>query len=350
MAHTKDKRFVEPDSPILIKKAKAIPVSQIKAKSTQKIIKEMFDVAHPQQSDKKRPILVGLAAPQIGISKRIILVDVEADGKGKVSNLKTYINPEIIWKSKTRQEWYEGCYSTDRVCGVVSRPKSIRVKAYDKNGQKIEEKYTGYVARIFQHEIDHLNGREFIAHIKDDDKLHWVEDHEFPEYRNNQGWRSWPKKCPRARWEEIKGIRRPQKLPYKEFMRIYSRVPRLCVDLVIKTKKGIVLSKREFNPNKGLWHLPGGTVLKGERLEDTIKRVALEETGLKIKIIKLLGTIEFLREGPILHTVSVAFLVKPTSGKLRGSKQGRKIKYFSKIPPNTIKEHEEFLRKNKLIS
>lgn len=70
---------------------------------TQKIIRTMFKVAKGEQKGKKKPIMVGLAAPQIGIPKRIILVDIAADGKGKVGDLKVYINPEITWQSKRKK-------------------------------------------------------------------------------------------------------------------------------------------------------------------------------------------------------------------------------------------------------
>jgi len=71
----------------------------------------------------------------------------------------------------------------------------------------VEEEYSGYTARIFQHEVDHLDGKEFTTYITDDKKLHWVEEEEFPAYRNQEGWRHWPHKCPRQKWERIKGIR-----------------------------------------------------------------------------------------------------------------------------------------------
>ncbi|MFH0805336.1 MAG: NUDIX domain-containing protein, partial [Patescibacteria group bacterium] len=67
-----------------------------------------------------------------------------------------------------------------------------------------------------------------------------------------------------------------KKLPFSEFKSIYSRVPRLCVEIMVKTNNGVLLLKRNIDPEKGKWHLPGGTVLKGERLEDTVKRVAME--------------------------------------------------------------------------
>ncbi len=200
--------FVLPNDPILVKRAKEISPDLIPSSDMQKLVDKMLNFAYGEQTDRKKPILVGLAAPQIGISKRIILVDVGADGHGKVSDLRVYINPEITWHSKEKIEWYEGCFSTDRVCGIVSRPASIKIKACTREGKPITETYHGYVARIFQHEIDHLNGIEFVTHIKDNNKLHWVEDYEFPKYRDQEAWRNWPNKCPREKWEKIKGIRK----------------------------------------------------------------------------------------------------------------------------------------------
>lgn len=200
-------KFVKPDDPVLVRIAEAIDISKISSSETQEAIEEMLSVAYGEQVDRMKPLLVGLAAPQIGISKRIVLVDVAARGRGEVGDLRVYINPEITWISEEESEWYEGCFSTDRVCGIVSRPTKIKIKAFTKEGQPVEEEHGDYTARIFQHEIDHLNGIEFVTHVSDDEKLHWVEKDEFPEYRNNEGWRNWPKKCPREKWERIKGIK-----------------------------------------------------------------------------------------------------------------------------------------------
>lgn len=198
--------FLKPSHPILRKVAKEVPISRISSKEMQSIISGMLKIAYGEQKDSKKPIMVGLAAPQIGISKRIILVDVSANGKGGVGNLKVYINPEIIWNSKRKEEWYEGCYSIPGICGIVKRPNSVKIRAFTmqprwaispRSGLQpkfVEEKHTGYVARIFQHEIDHLNGKVFINHIKDPDKLHKVKKREFALYRKS--WRNWPKKYP----------------------------------------------------------------------------------------------------------------------------------------------------------
>lgn len=198
-------KFLAPSDPLLNKVSEAIDPKDIQSHETKNDIEEMLATAYGEQKEHDKPLLVGLAAPQIGISKRIILVDVVADGKGKVGGLHLFINPEIIWKSEEQEEWYEGCFSTSRVCGIVERPLKIKVRYQNKEGETLEEEYSGYTARIFQHEIDHLDGREFVSRITDDEKLHWVEKEEFSKYRNEGAWRNWPNKCTRKKWREIKG-------------------------------------------------------------------------------------------------------------------------------------------------
>ncbi|MBI4036009.1 peptide deformylase [Candidatus Daviesbacteria bacterium] len=200
------KNFLKPNDPRLIQISQEIPKDQINSKGTKKIIDAMLNIAYGEQKKKDKPIMVGLAAPQIGILKRIILVDTAADGKGQVGELKVFINPKITWRSKRKREWYEGCYSTGKVCGIVSRPISIKIQALTIQGDTLEARYTGYVARIFQHEIDHLDGKVFIDLIKDEDKLHIVEKAEFSLYRDEQAWRHWPNKCSFQEWHKISSI------------------------------------------------------------------------------------------------------------------------------------------------
>lgn len=203
--------FVTPNDPILRKVAQKIPRRKINSQEVKSIIEVMLKKAVLNRVSKK-PFLVGLAAPQIGIPKRIILVDVKATGKRRIKgDLQVFINPEIIWKSKKTKEWYEGCFSTGRVCGIVSRPTSIKIKGiilrFERNQpQGFEAKYTGYVARIFQHEIDHLDGKLFMDKILNPDHLHWVKKSEFSLYRSKEAWRNWPKKCSFEKWQKIKGM------------------------------------------------------------------------------------------------------------------------------------------------
>lgn len=97
---------------------------------------------------------VGLAAPQVGVSKRIIVVD---DGNG----LQALINPQII-KAEGSQWGPEGCLSVPGYFGDVERYEKVTVTAIDPNNKKLRIEAEGFLARIFQHEIDHLEGHLFI--------------------------------------------------------------------------------------------------------------------------------------------------------------------------------------------
>lgn len=97
---------------------------------------------------------VGLAAPQVGVSKRIIVVD---DGNG----LQALINPQII-KGEGSQWGPEGCLSVPGYFGDVERYEKVTVTAIDPNNKKLRIEAEGFLARIFQHEIDHLEGHLFI--------------------------------------------------------------------------------------------------------------------------------------------------------------------------------------------
>ena len=100
---------------------------------------------------------VGLAAPQVNVSKRIIVLD---DGNGLVE----VINPEIVKKEGT-QIGLEGCLSVPELFGDVERYNKIEVHGINRNNKKIKIKAEGFLARIFQHEIDHLNGILFVEQL-----------------------------------------------------------------------------------------------------------------------------------------------------------------------------------------
>lgn len=123
-----------------------------------------------------------------------------------------------------------------------------------------------------------------------------------------------------------------KKLTHQEWKIIFKKVPRICVDLVIKDKRGIVLAKRKNTYGAGKWNLPGGNIFFGERIKDTIKRKAGEETGLKVKVVKFLGVYEYPLRGNFGHPISLCFLCVPIGGKLHGDKYGTNVKFFKKLP------------------
>ncbi|MCW1892561.1 MAG: peptide deformylase [Candidatus Uhrbacteria bacterium] len=102
---------------------------------------------------------VGLAAPQIGLKKRIIAV-LEKD------KINVYANPEILKASQALQESEEGCLSVPKTWGLVDRPKRLRIRAINRHGRSVEFDVSGFTATVFDHEIDHLNGVLFIDKAK----------------------------------------------------------------------------------------------------------------------------------------------------------------------------------------
>jgi len=137
-------------------------------------------------------------------------------------------------------------------------------------------------------------------------------------------------------------------LTYKQFKSIYTRVPRLCVDLVIVKRKKVLLTKRSIPPFKGMWHFPGGSVLYREKITEAIKRIAKTELGIKIAPQKFLGymEIETMKDG-YKHSVSLAFKCKIIGNKQpRPIQQASEINFFVKLPKKIIREHVIFLNKN----
>jgi peptide deformylase len=128
----------------------ATPVREITAE-IKRIIADMTETMWHQ-------VGIGLAAPQVGLSYRILVMD---DGKG---GAQTLINPEIESRSGTIRE-EEGCLSLPGVFGVVERSKTITVRAMDADGKPVSMEATGLKARIVQHELDHLDGVLFIDRL-----------------------------------------------------------------------------------------------------------------------------------------------------------------------------------------
>jgi ADP-ribose pyrophosphatase YjhB (NUDIX family) len=129
-----------------------------------------------------------------------------------------------------------------------------------------------------------------------------------------------------------------KKLSYGDFLKSFELVPRLTVELVVENdKKEIFLLERKSDPFKEDWHLPGGFLLKDEKLTDCIDRIAIDELGLgkpsKAEFLGLFENLEGDPRGHILHYV-VRITNKP---KAKG-------KFFGSLPPNTISYQKKFLQ------
>ena len=109
---------------------------------------------------------LGLAAPQVGVSLRVFTVDIEG-------NVSVFVNPEMKDFAKESAPFEEGCLSVQKTWGPVIRPKKLTIKALDENGKPVKIRAKGLLARVAQHEMDHLNGFLFIDKAE---KLYQVEE------------------------------------------------------------------------------------------------------------------------------------------------------------------------------
>jgi peptide deformylase len=109
---------------------------------------------------------VGLAAPQIGKSIRMFVVDAESMDEEKLKGFKkVFINAEILEESGNEWPFEEGCLSIPGIRGEVFRPERLRIRYLDENLQEHEEEYDGLAARVIQHEYDHIEGILFTDHL-----------------------------------------------------------------------------------------------------------------------------------------------------------------------------------------
>jgi peptide deformylase len=107
---------------------------------------------------------IGLAAPQVGVMSRILVMDCVKE-ENAVPRPLVLVNPEIVWSSEAQSVYEEGCLSIPEQFADVERPAEVTVRWTDLDGAAQEERFAGLWATCVQHEIDHLNGRLFIDHL-----------------------------------------------------------------------------------------------------------------------------------------------------------------------------------------
>jgi peptide deformylase len=144
--------FTAPD-PILKQKAKRVETVDERVAA---LLNDMLETMYKAPG-------IGLAAPQVGVSERIIVMDI-----GKTEEERQpirMVNPEITWASEEENTYEEGCLSVPEHYGKVIRPRMVRVRYQDETGQSREIDADGLLATVIQHEIDHLDGVLFIDHL-----------------------------------------------------------------------------------------------------------------------------------------------------------------------------------------
>jgi len=139
--------------PVLREKAK--PVKEIDVRIVQ-LMQDMLETMYKNNG-------IGLAANQVGILERVITIDVSEERDG--TKALFIANPEIVEKSEDTFTYREGCLSVPEQYAEITRPKRVKIRYLDQNGQTQEIEAEGLLSQCFQHEIDHLNGKLFIDHL-----------------------------------------------------------------------------------------------------------------------------------------------------------------------------------------
>jgi len=120
------------------------------------LVRDMFETMYHAEG-------IGLAAPQIGISQRVIVVDLRSEEQPEAR--LALINPEIVWASRDNEKSPEGCLSIPGLEEVITRSSAIRVEAVGIDGGRMELEADGLFARVLQHEIDHIDGILFVDRV-----------------------------------------------------------------------------------------------------------------------------------------------------------------------------------------
>ena len=172
------------------------------------VIQAMTRIAMGERDEQhpELPSMVGLAAPQIGVFERIIAIDMKA-GPGAANfdvDLRFIINPRLTNVSAEEALGREGCYSTGDIGGAVYRAKQVTITGFDQHAGPVSYNLSDYLARIAQHEVDHLNGIRFPDRIRDPKHLHAFDfkSKEFQRYREE--WMTWSNLYPIEDWLKVK--------------------------------------------------------------------------------------------------------------------------------------------------
>jgi peptide deformylase len=158
--------------PVLRQVAEPVPPDQILTPAIQQFIDDMIETMYEYDG-------AGLAAPQVHVSKQIVIMEVGPNPRRPNAPsipLTVYINPEITPLTEDTEEDWEGCLSVPGLRGRVPRYRKIRLRAYDRQGNRIDIAVQGFHARVIQHECDHVQGKVYLDRMRSMESLTFVEE------------------------------------------------------------------------------------------------------------------------------------------------------------------------------
>ena len=171
------RKIIRMGHPTLRRVARPLAGEEIRSEAVGRLIGDMIDTLHDYGG-------VGLAAPQINESVRLAIIEIPGGptryGEIPALPLTVFINPSVEVVDPATAGYWEGCLSVPGLRGFVERPQHVRVNALDQEGKPLDLELKGFLATVFQHEFDHLDGRLYVDHLKDPALLAF--DEEFERY------------------------------------------------------------------------------------------------------------------------------------------------------------------------
>jgi peptide deformylase len=160
--------------PTLRQKAQPYTKEEIQSEAFGQLLQDLFDTMVKEGG-------IGIAAPQINVSKAVTIIQVDPGNERYDTEEETpvliLINPKVTVLDQTRQGFWEGCLSVPGLRGFVERPRKVRIDYLDQEGQPQELEAEGFLATVFQHELDHLFGTLYVDHIQDKTKLMYEQEY-----------------------------------------------------------------------------------------------------------------------------------------------------------------------------
>lgn len=161
-------------NPLLRRVARDLEPEELRTPWFHELLRDMIETMHHEEG-------IGIAAPQVGESVQVALIEVDPESSRypgqEASGLRVLVNPRIRIVDHDKQGFWEGCLSVPNLRGYVERPRRIRVDYMDLDGHARAVEVEGFLATVFQHELDHLQGVLYVDRITDMTKLATIDDY-----------------------------------------------------------------------------------------------------------------------------------------------------------------------------
>ena len=172
---TANRPIVHIGDPMLRQKARPLTPEEIGSHTIRELVADMADTMHAEGG-------IGIAAPQVGASLRAVIVEIDA-GSTRYPDMRSFpltvmLNPRLTVLDAEEQAYWEGCLSVPNLRGLVFRPRKVRVEYADIDGAQHAIVAEGFLATVFQHELDHLDGILFIDKVRDTRRLATTENYQ----------------------------------------------------------------------------------------------------------------------------------------------------------------------------